>query len=161
MRRSNASRRALAGLAVAAALALLSSCGGGSSSASPQDFRAEANRICRDAEQQLDRIQKTMPKTADQAEKQAAAIVDISNQALDDMRQIEAPEDLKPTWERYLSEREKAIGFIEQSRDAAAKNDANGYARGKVKLAAGQPTRRALALQLGLDRCSRPSVPQR
>jgi hypothetical protein len=154
-------RRALAAAVGAAALAALPACGGGMSSADPQQFRSEANQVCRDAEQQLDRIQRARPRTADQAEKQASAIVDVSRQALDDLHQIDAPDDLKPTWDRYLTEREKAIGFIEQSRDAAADNDASAYARGKLRLARDQPTRRALALRLGLDRCSRPSLPTR
>lgn len=158
MRFSLDPRRLLPAVAAVAAAAALTSCGGGGSSADPQQFRSEANQVCRDAEQQLDRIQNTRPRTADQAEKQAAAIVDVSKQALDDLHQVDAPDDLKPTWDSYLAERKKAIGFIEQSRDAAADNDANAYARGKIRLARDQPARRALALKLGLDRCSRPSV---
>jgi hypothetical protein len=157
---SQLQRRYLAVLAAAAALAGLPACGGGGSPVDPQQFRIEANQVCRDVEQQINRIQSTRPRTADQAEKQAAAIVDVSKQALGDLHRIDAPEDLKPTWDRYLAAREKAIGFIEQSRDAAARNDANAYARGKLRLAQDQPTRRALALRLGLNRCSRPSLPK-
>jgi organic radical activating enzyme len=143
----------------AAAAAALAGCGGGEPSSSPEDFQAAANRVCRDAEQQLDRVQGTVPKTADQAEEQAAALVDVSQQALDNLRQIHPPDDRKASYERYLRARETGIGFIEQARDAAAHNDAAAYARAKSRLAAGQPVRRQLALQIGLRRCSRPSVP--
>ena len=149
----------LAILIAAAAILVLGSCGGGDSSSSPKQFQTEANQVCKDAEQQLDRIQRTAPRTADQAEKQAAALVDVSKQALDNLHQIEPPDDLKTAYDRYLSAREKAVGFIEDARDAAAHNDAGAYARAKRRLAADQPSRRQLALRVGLHLCSRPSLP--
>lgn len=145
----------LAALVVAAIAPL--ACGDGGSSV--QEFRTDANRVCRDAERELDRIQRRIPSTADQAERQAAAIADVAQQALDNLRRIEPPDQLDRTYERYLDAREDAIGFIEDSRAAAAENDADAYERGKRRLAEGQPTRRQLALQLGLSRCSRPSLP--
>jgi hypothetical protein len=154
----NLTRRLLAGLAGAAAIAALASCGD-SSSVSPEEFQSQANRVCRDVEQQLDRIQAMPPATADLAEKQAEAAVDVSQQALSNLRKIEPPEDVKETYDRYLEEREKAIGFIEDARDAAGDNDSDAYVLAKRRLAEGQPTRRELALQLGLSACSRPSLP--
>lgn len=146
-------------LAAAAAVAL-GSCGDGSE-VSPQEFQAEANRVCRDVERELDRIQEMPPRTAEQAEEQADALVDVSDQALDNLRQIDPPEELEQTYERYLSAREEAIGFIEEAREAAADKDSQAYVRAKRDLAAGQPTRRQLALQLELSDCSRPSLPSR
>jgi hypothetical protein len=149
--------RLLAALACAAAIVALVSCGG--DSASPQQFHAEGNRVCRDFERQLDRIQATTPPTANQAEKQAEAIIDLSEQALDNLRKVDPPSDLEPAFQRYLDSREQAIGFVEDARDAAGDNDSNAYVRAKRRLAAEQPTRRQLALQIGLSACSRPSVP--
>jgi hypothetical protein len=160
MSRSALRRTAVAVLAVIAAAASAGGCGGGDS-ATPEQFRADANKVCRDLERNLDRIQSRLPRTADQAEKQASAIVDISQQALDNLRKIEAPDELSESYDRYLKARERAIGFAEDSRDAAADNDADAYVRGKRRLAAGQPERRKEALQLGLGACSRPSVPSR
>ncbi len=153
-------RTAVAMLAALVAAGLLASCGGGDS-ATPDQFRADANKVCRDLERNLDRIQRRLPQTADQAEEQASAIVDVSQQALDNLRKVDAPGELSGTYDRYLKARERAIGFAEDSRDAAADNDADGYARGKRHLAAGQPQRRREALQLGLGACSRLSVPSR
>jgi hypothetical protein len=151
--------RLTAALAAAAAVAL-GSCGDGSE-VSPQEFQTEANRVCRDVERELDRIQEMPPRTAEQAEEQADALVDVSDQALDNLRQIDPPEELEQTYERYLSAREEAIGFIEEAREAAADKDSQAYVRAKRDLAAGQPTRRQLALQLELSDCSRPSLPSR
>jgi hypothetical protein len=160
MNRSAPIRTAFVTLAVVAGAASLGACGGGDS-ASPEQFRADANKVCRDLERNLNRIQSRLPRTADQAEKQASAIVDVSQQALDNLRKIEAPDQLSDAYDSYLKARERAIGFAEDSRDAAADNDADAYVRGKRRLAAGQPERRKQALQLGLGACSRPSVPSR
>ena len=148
------------GLAAVLAAAALAACGGGDA-LTPEQFRADANKVCRDLEKNLGRIQRRVPSTADLAEKQASAIVDISQQALGNLRKIEAPEELGDAYTRYLDARERAIGFAEDSRDAAANNDSDGYVRGKRRLAAGQPARREQALRLGLSACSRPSVPGR
>jgi hypothetical protein len=147
----------MATLAGIASIAALVSCGGRGST-SPKDYMAEANRACRDTQQQLDRIQHTLPRTANQAEKQAAALVDVSQQALDDLHRIKPPDDLKDAYRRYLAAREKAIGYIEDGRDAAAGNDPKAYAQAKRRVAAQQATRRQLALRAGLRFCSRPSV---
>ena len=151
---------ALATLAVVLMATGLSACGG-DDSATPEQFRADANKVCRELESNLERIQRRLPQTADQAEKQAAAIVDVSQQALDNLRKINPPDELSDDYDRYLNSRERAIGFAEDSRDAAADNDADAYVRGKRRLAAGQPQRRKEALALGLGSCSRPSVPSR
>ena len=160
MNRSVLIRTAAVTLAVAAAAASLGACGGGDS-ATPEQFRADANKVCRDLEHNLNRIQSRLPRTADQAEKQASAIVDVSQQALENLHKIEAPDQLSDAYDQYLNARERAIGFAEDSRDAAADNDADAYVRGKRRLAAGQPERRKEALQLGLGACSRPSAPSR
>lgn len=158
--RARASTKAILIAVTLSAAVTLASCGGGDS-ATPEQFRADANKVCRDLERNLDRIQRRLPQTADQAEEQASAIVDVSQQALDNLRKVDAPEELSEAYDRYLNARERAIGFAEDSRDAAADNDADAYARGKRRLAAGQPERRREALQLGLDACSRPSLPSR
>lgn len=160
MRSAALIRIAIAGLAAVSSAVLLASCGS-SDSATPEQFRADANKVCRDLERNLDRIQIRLPGTADQAEKQASAVVDVSQQALGNLRKIAVPDDLSDAYKRYLDSREKAIGFAEDSRDAAADNDADGYVRGKRRLAAGQPQRRQQALGLGLGACSRPSIPKR
>ena len=151
---------AVATLAVVLTATSLSACGGGDS-ASPEQFRADANKVCRELESNLERIQGRVPQTADQAEKQASAIVDVSQQALDNLRKVNPPDELSDAYDKYLDARERAIGFAEDSRDAAADNDADAYVRGKRRLAAGQPQRRKQALALGLGACSRPAVPGR
>ena len=137
---------------------MLASCGGGSSPESVTQFRQEANQVCKDSQQQFDRIQRVQPRTGHEAEQQASALVDVSQQALDNLHQIASPDQLKSIWDRYLSAREKDIHYIEAGREAAANNDINAYARATRQAAAQAAYRRQLALQLGLRLCSRPSA---
>ena len=158
MRSLDLNRRLAACAMVVAAVAVLASCGGGGSSTSSADFQSQANQVCRDAQQQFDRIVRTNPRTADQAEKQAAALVDVSSQALDDLHRIKPPDQVKTAYARYLDSRQKAIGYIDDARAAAADNNGNAYARAKRQVAATQPERRQLALAAGLHACSVPTV---
>jgi len=160
MRTARPNPRLAAGIACAAAIAALASCGGSSNSGSvsPREFQSEANQVCQDSQQQFDRIQRIQPHTADQTEKQAAALADVAQQALDNLHQIEPPSDLKAVYSRYLAAREKDLGFIQDGRDAAASKDINAYLRATRRAAGQAPVRRQLALQLGLHFCSRPSV---
>ena len=159
MRSLDLNRRLAAGAAALAAATVLASCGGGGGSVSAADFQTEANQVCRDAQQQFDRIVRTTPGTADQAEKQAVALSDVSSQALDDLHRIKPPDQVKTAYARYLDSRQKAIGYIDDARAAAADNNGNAYARAKRQVAATQPARRQLPLAAGLHACSVPSVP--
>lgn len=150
--------RAFALLAIAAAVVFVCACGGSSSVSSASDFQSEANQVCRDAQGQFDRILRTSPRTADQAEKQAAALEDVSDQALDNLHQIDPPDEVKSAYGRYLDARKQAVADIEDARAAAADNDGSAYAAAKRKVAAGQANRRQLALAAGLKSCSVPSV---
>jgi len=143
-------------LAICVAALTPAACGD-DDSASPEEFRSQASEVCLDVERQLDEIQETLPATAEQAEKQAEAVADVSDQALSNLRQVDAPGELQGAYDRYLAEREQAIGFIEDARDAANAKDSDAYEAAKRKLADGQPARRQLALRLDLGSCSRPS----
>ncbi|MEK6278519.1 MAG: hypothetical protein AABM29_10965, partial [Actinomycetota bacterium] len=142
--------------ALAAATTALSACG--SDELSVDDFTKQADKVCRDNQEEFSSIQGTPPKTADQAEAQAEALIEVADQALDELRSLSPPEDIAATYDRYLEARERALGYLEDGRDAAAANDPKAYAAAKRKAAAGQAARLALARDVGLRDCSRPSV---
>ncbi len=150
--------RLISPLAAFGSVLALASCGGSSSSESLNQFRHEANQVCQDSQQQFDRIERTQPRTAHETEQQAAALADVSQQALDNLHQVNPPEQLKAIWDRYLSAREKDLGYIQAGKDAAANGDINAYIKATRQAAAQAAFRRQLALQLGLKDCSRPSV---
>src|SRR3954449_3235099 len=135
-------------------------CGGGgdTTSLSQQGFVARANEICRQAQQEFDQIQRTPVSTPEAAERQVDALIGVSQQALDDLRGIEPPADLLSRYQRYLAARERALGFLEDGRDAAGDRNAEAYLRAKRRVSAEQGTRLQLARAVGLSACSRPSI---
>jgi hypothetical protein len=143
--------------AIALAAPALGACGGGSSSPSSA-FEAKAGSVCRQTLQQFERIQTTPPKTASQAEKQAAALVDVSEKALADLRDLTPPASIKSAYDRYLAAREQALSYLKDGQTAAANRDANAYAKAKRQAATQQATRLQLARKAGLNECSRPAV---
>ena len=150
-------RLGAAAATVVAAAALVSACGG-SSTVSGEEFVSQADRVCRQNQQQFDRIQRKPPRTASQAKAQAEALVGVAQDALDELRDLTPPDDAQKAYDRYLAARERALGFLEDGRDAAAANDPKAYAAAKSKAAAQQASRLQLARAVGLTVCSRPSV---
>ena len=132
--------------------------GGEVTSLSRSAFVARANEACSQTQREFDQIQRTAVSTPDAAERQVNALIEVSQQALDDLRSIEPPAELAPAYERYLAARERALGFLEDGRDAAAARDAEAYVRAKRRVSAQQETRLALARDVGLSDCGRPST---
>src|SRR3954454_23683678 len=116
-------------IALCAAVGL--GCGGGGdvTSVSRSDFVARANETCSQAQTEFDQIQRTSASTPQAAERQVDALIDISEQALEDLRSLEPPAELQAGYSRYLAARKRAIGFLEDGRDAAADRNAAAYAQ--------------------------------
>ena len=153
-------RTLVAALAVllCAAAALGCGAGGDVTSLSRSDFVARANEACSQAQRDFDEIQRTPASTPGAAERQVDALVGVSERVLDDLRSIEPPAELQERYARYLAARERALGFLEDGRDAAADRNAQAYVRAKRRVSAEQGTRSALARDVGLSDCSKPSA---
>lgn len=151
-------RLIVGGIVIAAALVVGYLVLRGDGNLSSDEFTAEADRICSESQNEFDDVQRTPPRTADQAEKQADALISISEDALSKLRDLQPPAELDSSYDRYLAEREKVLAYLEDGREAAAANDPKGYAAAKRNAAAQQATRLQLARSLGLRKCSRPSV---
>jgi hypothetical protein len=129
--------------------------GGETTSLSGSDFVDRANEICRQARAEFDQIQRTAASTPEAAQDQVDALIGISEQALEDLRQIEPPAEQLSNYQEYLAARERALGFLEDGREAAGDRDARAYLRAKRRASAEQAARLELARQLGLDACGR------
>ena len=149
-------RRSLCAVVPAAAAIVLFGCGSGGGSS--DTFFGSAERICRENEREFVKIQRTAPISAEQAEKQAQALIDVAQRALDELRDLSPPDDTTAAYQRYLKARERALGYLEDGRAAAAANDPKAYAAAKRKAAADQANRLSLARRAGLRDCSRPTV---
>lgn len=145
-------------LALAGCVAL-GGCGGGEETVlSRSGFLARADEICRQTQRQFERIQGTATSTPGEAERQLAALIDVSEQALAGLQALEAPPSVRAPYQRYLAARERAIGFLEDGRDAAAARDAQAYLAAKRRVSSQLATRLQLARAVGLEDCSRPSL---
>ena len=151
-------RRTLPILCAAALAALAAGCGG--SSTPSTGFAAKADAVCRQTDQQFERIQATPPLTADQAEKQTMALIDVSEQALSDLKDLTPPSSDAEAYDSYLAARQQALDYLHAGLDAIQKRDGDAYARAKRSSAAHQSERLALARKAGLTRCARASKPQ-
>jgi hypothetical protein len=139
------------------AMALVCGCGG-DSELSRDDFVAEADRVCEQTSGEFARVQRVPPTSAKQAEKQVQALIDVERGALEELRNLEPPAGLRSRYERYLESRDRALGFLEDGREAASNNDPQAYNAAKREAAAEQAQRLQLARRVGLRRCSRPSL---
>ena len=150
-------RAAVLGIAAAA---LLSGCGGGEDATTVDEasFVRDADSICRQSQAEFDRIQRTGTSTPVQAERQLEALIDVSEQALDELRGLAPPEELRAGVKRYLAARERAIELLDQGREAASRRDFGAYLEAKRRVSAAVGERLRLARAIGLRACSRPSI---
>jgi hypothetical protein len=147
-------------LAMGLALGLFAGCGGGEEGTTVDvaDFARDADAVCRQSQEEFNRIQRTGTSTPDQAERQVRALIDVSEQALENLQGLSPPEQLRAGVDRYLAARERAIGLLEQAREAAAASDFPAYLEAKRRVSGQLGERLRLARVLGLRDCSRPAI---
>jgi hypothetical protein len=155
-----AGRRPHAALALVAALALLSGCGGGGGGGgalTKSEFVAKGDEVCRQGDQQYAQLQQNPPKTAADAASLTQKLIDVTNNEVTQIRDLDAPAEVKPALERYLRAREQGVAVLEHGLKAAQDNDFRAYAAAQAKMAAGQVDRLKLAQAVGFAQCSRPA----
>jgi hypothetical protein len=129
-------------LALAFALTLLAGCGGGDDEgsgagggdgATKEQFVAEANRICREGEEKLSGITQEAQEKIQQAgsqQEQQEAVADVLDRTveeyrpvLEDLRAVEAPEELRDEWSRFLDGIQEAFDKFPELADATRDGD--------------------------------------
>lgn len=148
------SARVLALLTVSALV--LAACGG---SPSREEFAAEANRICAEAQQE---VQQQARENADQEPEQALnAATDQLRGIIDDLRDLERPEgragDLAERYVEGLEQQlDRGLPVLERFQQALESRDQQAIRRAAREAQALQSQGaelRNLAKQLGLDQC--------
>jgi hypothetical protein len=102
-------RRPLAGLAAIGAAALIAGCGGGSDSSGADDFRAQADEICADANERIDGL--TAPGPPAEVLPYLRAGLPIQAEELERIRALDPPEDLQADFD-------EATDLLQQRQDA-------------------------------------------
>jgi hypothetical protein len=121
-----------------------------------QSFLAQGDEICRLAYAEFVELQQEEPQTASEAADLTANLVEISEQELEEIRALEAPESLEEPLERYLAAREEGIELLRQAQQAAEEGDAETYTDAHDELREGQLERTKLAEAVGFSECSNP-----
>lgn len=145
---------ALAAIAIVAAIFVF----GGDDELSEAEFLAQGDEICRSAHDEFGELQGDQPQTASQAAELTARLIDISRQELEDIEDLNAPDELDEPLSAYLASREEGIEQLQKGFEAAEDKDAFAYATAQAKVASEQLDRLRLARAVGFKVCSRPLV---
>jgi hypothetical protein len=146
--------RALAVAVVAAATILAGGCGGGDSDRlSAEEFRQQANGVCRDVNQELESMdQPTSPAEVGDFVSRA---IPVFQSGLDRMREINPPEELESDFTRFVDESAKAIPAAEKLQEAAENQDPDALQEAIQEGDQADERSDEIARDLGLTDCAR------
>lgn len=119
---------------------------------------AEGDRICAEAQAEVDSLRDQVPRTPDEAAKLTAGVIDAYEQEIAGLEALPVPAELAGDLDRYLAARERALAPLRDGLEAARAGDAQAYADAQAQAAAGQVERTRLARTVGFRECSVPSA---
>ena len=119
---------------------------------------AEGDEVCADAHDAYLDLQGNPPRTPSEAADLTGELVEISEEELDEIRELDGPPEVDAQLERYLAARERGIETLREGERAAEAGNLDAYTRAQARIAASQRERQALARKVGFDECSRPLV---
>lgn len=125
---------------------------------SPAEFLAQGDEICAQAHDEFLEIQSSTPRTAEDAEAQVEALIEVAEEERDGLLDLSAPESLEGGVKKYVKDREKGIAILEDGLAAARDDDTDAYEAAQAELAAQQKERQDTAQKLGFNKCSEPLV---
>jgi hypothetical protein len=148
------------GFESAAALALVAAvtvagCGGGPQDVNAEELVAEGDEICRLGQERFDEIQEDPPANASEAVEQTELLIQESEDELNALRDLEPPDELRESYDRYLEARGRALEFLRRGRDAAEKQDSQAYLEAQTGVAKRAKERQTLAQAVGFQVCSK------
>ena len=144
-------------LAVTITVAALAGCGGGPEQVSAEELVERGDPICAEERRQFDEIQAEPLTSAAVGERQAKELLAVTEDAQADLRDLEPPEEIRDTYERYLDARDEVGDLLEEGKEAAGRRDGDAYGKAQEEAAAGAAGRQQLARQLGFTVCSQGS----
>ena len=146
--------RAVAAALLAGAL-LAIGCGDGPEQVSAEDLVAQGDEICRGGQEQFTEIQADPPANSAEAVEQTERLIQESEDELNDLRDLEPPEELRDAYDRYLEARGRALEYLRRGRDAAEAQDSKGYLEAQAGVVKRAQERQQLAQAVGFQVCSK------
>jgi hypothetical protein len=142
------------------AAAILAGCGGGGGGPlTKSEFIAQGDAICKQAHDQFAALQKNPPSSAPEYAAYTERSIAVVESEVTKIRDLDAPDEVRPALDRYLKALEQTIGFMKKGLHAAQNKDAQAFAAAQAQAAAGQVKRLKLAQAVGFTQCSRPVGP--
>jgi hypothetical protein len=136
-----------------------SACGGGDDAPSKAEFAEQAEKICQDAEKQLDNVGENATSPGEIANA-VDKVIEQSRTSLDELRDLERPEgDAGEAAEQFVNAlgtdiEDKGIPALEDLRDALKENDQEAAQAAAQKLQAIETSNTdKLAKQVGANDC--------
>jgi hypothetical protein len=146
-------RAALISVPAIAIAAVGGGCGSGKDQVSAAELVQKADGICRTEQAKFDQIQAHPPANASIAADQTKELIDVSQAASSDLRDLDPPDSLAAPYDRYLDSRDTAVDQMKRGQDAAENQDSAGYAAAQTAVAKSAPRRHQLARAVGLKVC--------
>jgi hypothetical protein len=141
------------GLCAAAAIAI-AGCGGGSERVSAAELVQKADAICAKERSSYQRVQAHPPPNASVAADLTGELIQATQDANSELRELKPPEELEPGYDRYLEARDRVVDEMKRGKDAAEDQDSAAYGAAQATVAREAPQRRKLARAVGLKICS-------
>jgi hypothetical protein len=148
--------------AILAALLLVALAGGCGEKEEPEGQSAtaaiaEGDRICAEAQSEVDALRAEQPRTPEEAARLTEGVLDAYESELADLQELPVPDELTDELDRYVAARERALEPLREGLEAARAGDAQAYAEAQARAAAGQVERTRLARAVGFTECSVPT----
>jgi hypothetical protein len=147
-------RRVLPLIPTIAILSLGGGCGGGKQQLSAAELVQRGDRICQEERSAFDRIQARPPPNASVAAEQTSELIQTTEDANSELRDLEPPDALRPSYDQYLEARDRVLAEMRRGKDAAENQDSDAYGAAQAAVARDAPERRKLAQPLGFEVCS-------
>ena len=156
-------RRSIRDVALAAAGALLAgiglaACGpfGEGEELSKAEFVARGDEICKEGREKYLELQKEPPQSAAEAAELTRSLIEITEDEIDELRDLNAPPGSEDALEDYIDSRESGLDVLEEGLAAAQDENAGKYAEAQARVAREQVDRARLAENVGFSECSQP-----
>jgi hypothetical protein len=125
---------------------------------SAAEFLAQGDEICKQAHDEFLEAQGASPRTAEDAETQVEALIEIAEEERDAILGLGVPASLAEDVDDYVAEREQGIETLQDGVAAARDDDPIAYEEAQAELASQQAKRQEVAQELGFNKCSEPLV---
>jgi hypothetical protein len=144
-------------LAALSALALAIGCGGDDGEElTKEELIAQGDAICKEGREQFAQLQKDPPQSAAESAELTRQLIEITEEEIDALRDLNAPEDSQAALDDYIEAREEGLEILNRGLEAAEDEDATAYAEAQAQIARSQVDRARLAERVGFKECSRP-----